>query len=116
MKRRIDFYCWNRCSTCRKARDFLLQRKVELHDRDFFKNPFTRDELEKLLQGRSASGMFSFKSPSFKKLGLDKNGLSSEELIDLMLKEPRLIRRPVVSIDGESHFGASEAVLRELID
>jgi arsenate reductase/regulatory protein spx len=64
----------------------------------------------------SASEMFSFKSPSFKKLGLDKNAFSDGELIDLMLNEPRLIRRPVVSIDGESHFGAGESVLRELID
>jgi arsenate reductase-like glutaredoxin family protein len=61
---------------------------VEINERDFFKNPFSRAEIEELLDGKSASEMFNFKSPSFKKLGLERDKLSDSELIDLMLKEP----------------------------
>lgn len=59
--------------------------------------------------------MFNFKSPSFSKLGLDRNKLTDDDLINLMLKEPRLIRRPVVRINEEVHFGADVKVLQSLL-
>jgi arsenate reductase-like glutaredoxin family protein len=59
--------------------------------------------------------MFNFRSPSFKKLGLDREKLHDNELIDLMLKEPRLIRRPVVQIDNEVYFAADKAILERVL-
>jgi arsenate reductase-like glutaredoxin family protein len=59
--------------------------------------------------------MFNFRSPSFKQLGLEPDKLSDKELIDLMLKEPRLVRRPVVRIDGKVYFSADKSVLENLI-
>lgn len=88
---------------------------MDITYRDYFKEPLTRGEIEQLLQGRQASDMFSFKSPSFKALGLAKDNLSDNDLIDLMLKEPRLIRRPVVNIDGRVCFGASVAMLEKIL-
>jgi arsenate reductase (glutaredoxin) len=79
---------------------------VVINDRDFFKEPFTREEIKALLQEKPASEMFSFKSPSFKALGLDQAKLKDNDLINLMLKEPRLIRRPVVRIGKKVYFGA----------
>ncbi|MRR17626.1 MAG: hypothetical protein EG826_14350 [Deltaproteobacteria bacterium] len=42
--------------------------------------------------------MFNFRSPSFKKLGADREKLTNEKLIEMMLREPRFIRRPIVQI------------------
>jgi arsenate reductase-like glutaredoxin family protein len=88
---------------------------VAINDRDFFKTPFTRAEIAALLQGKSAFDMFSFRSPSFKVLGLDQTKLNDDDLINLMLKEPRLIRRPVVKIGKAVYFGADSRVLAEII-
>jgi arsenate reductase-like glutaredoxin family protein len=88
---------------------------VEINERDFFKNPFNRAEIDELLQGKSASEMFNFRSPSFKQLGLEGKKLSDRELIELMLKEPRFVRRPVVRIGNKVHFGAGTKVLESLI-
>jgi arsenate reductase-like glutaredoxin family protein len=88
---------------------------VDINERDFFKDTFTRAEIEELLQGRPASEMFNFRSPSFKQLGLESSKLSDSELIDLMLKEPRLIRRPVVRIEDIVYFSAGSSVLAGLI-
>ena len=68
-----------------------------------------------LLQGKPATEMFNFRSPSFKKLGLDREKLGDNELIDLMLKEPRLVRRPVVRIGKEVYFSADKSVLERLL-
>ena len=59
--------------------------------------------------------MFNFRSPSFKKIGVDRNLLSDNDLIKLMLNEPRLIRRPLVRIDEEVFFSADSKVLAELL-
>ena len=88
---------------------------MEINERDFFKNPFNQSEIEELLQGEPASEMFNFRSPSFKRLGLERDKLSDKELIDFMLKEPRLVRRPVVRIDGKVYFSADRSVLEGLI-
>lgn len=92
-----------------------MQKNIPFNDRDFFKDPFTRAEIERLLEGKPASEMFSFKSPSFKKLGLKADSLDNEKLIELMLKEPRLIRRPVVRVGGNAYFGADRKKLEQLI-
>ncbi|MFC1910908.1 arsenate reductase family protein [Chloroflexota bacterium] len=51
-----------------------------------------------MLYGKPASEMFNFRSPSFKELGLERDKLNDSDLIKLILKEPRLVRRPVVRI------------------
>ena len=88
---------------------------MELNERDFFKNPFNQSEIEELLQGKPASEMCNFRSPSFKKLGIERDKLNNNELVGLMLKEPRLVRRPVVRINGKVYFSADKMVLEGLI-
>lgn len=67
------------------------------------------------MQDKPASDMFSFKSPSFKALGLDPAKLKDNDLINLVLKEPRLIRRPVVRIGRKVYFGADSRKLEEIL-
>ena len=59
--------------------------------------------------------MFNFRSPSFKKVGVDRNKLGDSDLIKLMLQEPRLIRRPLVRIGQNVYLGANNKVLAELL-
>ena len=88
--------------------------KIEFNERDFFKDKFTREEIAELLQGRPASEMFNPRSPSVKSMGLEPAKLSNDKLIDLMLQEPRLVRRPVVRINDKVYFGADSKVLEKL--
>ena len=92
-----------------------MQNKVEIDERDFFKTPFTRAEIEALLQGQPATAMFSFRSPAFKALGLDQEKLTDDDLIKLMLQEPRFIRRPIVKKDKKIYFGADSKVLADIL-
>ena len=48
-------------------------------------------------------------------MGLERDVLGDKELINLMLKEPRLVRRPVVRIGGGVYFGADKTVLERLV-
>ena len=80
---------------------WLSRTDAEVEERDFFANPFSEDELRELLGGRPPSDYFSWNSPSRRKLGIERDETSEDELVALMLQEPRLIRRPLIEIDGE---------------
>ena len=92
----------------------LSQKGVELDERDFFQDVFTEGELATLIGDRSAAEYFSFKSPSFRKMGLDKNQLSDDQLLKVMLEEPRLIRRPLILAGDDLVVGTDKKAMAEL--
>ena len=57
--------------------------------------------------------MFNFKSVAFKKSGLDSDALTDERLFELLLEEPRYVRRPLVVIDGRLMAGTNAKALAE---
>ena len=95
----------------------LSQAGVDLNERDFFAQPFTLDELKELIGARSASDYFSWRSPSFRKLGLSRNEMTEGQMLDLMLGEPRLIRRPLIQTsDGDLIVGADKKAMSALLE
>ncbi len=85
----------------------LLQNGVEIQERDYFKEPFTEQEIRDLAESASISQMFARRSPSLKTMGLADKDLSEAEMLALMLKEPRLVRRPLVRMGGQLLVGAN---------
>ena len=86
---------------------------VELAERDIFKEPLTEAELGELTAMRPIRDLFSFKSPSFRKLGLDPDSLTDQQMKSLIVGEPRLIRRPLVVTGGQIIVGNDQAALKE---
>ena len=80
---------------------------MQLEERDFFKEPFTRQEIQELASDVGTAQMFAKRSPSLKKMGLADQDLSDEQMVSLMLQEPRLVRRPLVRIGGQLLVGAN---------
>ena len=87
-----------------------------MEERDFFKEPLSEAEIRGLAKGQAISDIFAWRSPSFKALGLDAGALSDDELVRLMLQEPRLIRRPMVQIGNELVIGASRNSLEKALE
>lgn len=67
-----------------------------MEERDFYKDPLSRDELEELASIVTIDELFSWRSPSARRHREKRGELSDADLIDLMMEEPRLIRRPIV--------------------
>ena len=76
----------------------LSRRGVKFTTRDLFKEPLTADEIRRLakLAPGGVRGLLSIRSPQVKALGLDRRQVSDAELVALMVKEPRLLRRPLL--------------------
>lgn len=82
---------------------------------EFFKEPLSAEQIHVLSERASINQIFSWKSPSFKKMGLEGNSFTETELVDLMIKEPRLMRRPLVQADDILVIGADWTGLHALI-
>jgi arsenate reductase len=104
MPKSMTFYWWKSCSQCRDMHNALTKGGASLAERDFFREPFTKEELRALIGDTPVRDFFSMKSPSIAKLGLTPESMSDDEMLDWMLKEPRLIRRPLVVVDGVLHI------------
>lgn len=76
-------------------------------ERDFFKEPFQEAEIRELAGSAPLSELFAWRSPSLKNLGLAGRELSEEEMLRLMLEEPRLVRRPVIRVGDRLLIGAN---------
>ena len=92
-----------------------MQAGAAFEERDFFQDPFSEADLRGLMGSRSAADLFSWRSPAFRKMGIDRDSLDDEKLVALMLEEPRLIRRPILAVGGALFIGARpEDVLQAL--
>ena len=90
-----------------------MQKGVELDERDFFQDRFSQKELRQLLGHRPPADFFSWNSPSFKKLGLNRDELRGDQLIRLMAEEPRLVRRPLVQVAANLIVGTDKAAMEQ---
>ena len=87
-----------------------------MHDRDFFKQPFSGTELRGLLAGTAPADAFAWNSPRARAANLSQQGPPpDDELIRLMLETPYLIRRPVIRIGGRTLFGFNQRDMESLL-
>ena len=93
----------------------LSQQGVEIEERDFFKDPFSEAELEELMTLAPPSELFSWRSPSFRKMNLDKGTLEPQDLVRLMAQEPRLIRRPMFRIGDRLIVGGGKKAIDSVL-
>ena len=55
--------------------------------------------------------IFSWKSPTARKMGLSAGSLSDERMLELMVEQPQLIRRPLIVRDDRLQLGFGKAGL-----
>ena len=88
-----------------------MQKGLELEERDYFREPLSRDELLELASLSSLSDLFAWRSPSFKKTGLTAGEVSEDEMLRLIQEEPRLMRRPVTRVGDKLIIGSSPKMI-----
>ena len=94
----------------------LSQGGIEFDERDFFADPFTVEELREIIGTRPVSDIFSWRSPSYRKMGLNRDDLRDDRLLQLMVDEPRLIRRPLILTgEGDLIVGTDKRAMANLL-
>jgi len=100
--KKIIFYSYLKCSTCRKAAKWLESKNFEFQLIDIVKEPPLVDYLNLALEySDDKKRIFNTRGKAFKNLNIDINGLSREEIIQLLLSDGKLIKRPFLIYEGK---------------
>ena len=101
--KKIIFYSYLKCSTCRKAEKWLKSNDFEFHLIDIVKEPPPVNYLNLALEQYSddKKSIFNTRGKAFKNLDLDIYCLSKDEIIQLLLSDGKLIKRPFLIYEGK---------------
>lgn len=113
------FIEYPRCSTCKKAKAFLLSHEVAFEERNIVEQPPTAEEI-KLWQsqsGRPLKAFFNTSGQSYRNLGLkDKMAtMPEEEQRRLLAADGMLIKRPILVGKEVLLLGFKEAEWEETL-
>lgn len=106
-----------RCSKSRQTLDLLQQKNIDIDIVEYLKSPPDEQQLSGILDmlGLEPRQLMRTNETEYKEQGLDNPGLSREQLIQAMVKTPRLIQRPIVVSNGKAAIGRPpESVLEVL--
>ncbi|MCV0392067.1 MAG: arsenate reductase [Nitrosopumilus sp.] len=95
------------CITCKKSISEMERMKADVEKRDFFKDPFTVTELTKIIKmtGKKPSEMIRKRDKMYKELNLENNKKTDSQIIQLMVKYPGLIMRPIILTENKVFVG-----------
>ena len=112
---RITVYEKPTCTTCRVVKKHLTEANVDFEAINYFDQPLTPDTLKKLLKsaGLKPSECLRSKEEAYKKYVAGKE-LTDDQLIELMVKHPELIQRPIVVKDGKAVLARPVEKLKDL--
>ena len=96
----LKVYCYNRCSTCKKALKWLDEKKIAYELIDIKENHPDEETLKEYyrISGLPLKRFFNTSGIPYRELGLSKKlpTLSEEEQIALLAQDGMLVKRPLV--------------------
>ncbi len=113
----ITIYQKPTCSTCRETVKLVEASGQAFTAVNYYEEPLTKAQLKGLLNkaGLSAKHILRTKEDIYKKLGLAKKNLTDDELIDLMVKHPDLIQRPLVEKGAKVILARPAEAVKQLL-
>lgn len=107
------FLEYPKCSTCKKAKNWLESNGVEFEDRHIVENNPTAEELKAWYEksGFPLKKFFNTSGLKYKELGLKDKlpDMTEEEQINLLATDGMLVKRPLVIGDDFVLIGFKEA-------
>ena len=107
------FICYPKCSTCKKAEQYLQTKGLSFTVRDIKTDNPTADELRTwyAASGLPLKRFFNTSGNLYKQLGLKDKlpTMSEDEQLELLASDGMLVKRPLVIYDGGVLVGFKKA-------
>ena len=107
------FICYPKCSTCKKAEQYLQTKGLSFTVRDIKTDNPTADELRTwyAASGLPLKRFFNTSGHLYKQLGLKDKlpTMSEDEQLELLASDGMLVKRPLVIYDGGVLVGFKQA-------
>lgn len=113
----VTIYQKPTCTTCRQTVRLLQENGKPFTTINYYDTPFTKAALKALLKkaGLAPKDALRTKEDIYKQLGLARKTLSDDQLIDLMIKHPDLIQRPLVEKGDRALLARPAETVKELL-
>lgn len=112
----VVFYEKPGCGGNRRQKDLLQEHGVVLEVRNLLSTPWTREQLEAFFEGLEPSAMVNGSAPKIKSGEIDPVALGRDALIEKMLAEPLLIKRPLIEVGNTKVCGFDIPRLNGLLE
>lgn len=98
----LTFFTYPSCTSCRKTKKWLAENSIAFKERHLFNDAPTFNEMLRILAltTEGIDELLATRGQTFKQLELDVNDLSLSQFVKLVIQEPKLLRRPIIT-DGE---------------
>lgn len=113
----LNLYTSPSCTSCRKAKAWLKEYDISFKERNIFANPLNKEEIMRVLRmtENGTEEIISTRSRTFQNLKINLDDLSIDQLIDLVEKNPSLLRRPIIMDDRRLQVGYNEDEIRRFL-
>ncbi len=113
----IQIYTTPSCSSCRKAKKWLEDHRIEYREKNIFNIKLTRDDILMMLKNTESGfeDIISTRSKVFQDNNLDIDEMSMKELIQFIIDNPSVLRRPIIVEDNKMQVGYNEDEIRTFI-
>lgn len=115
----VTIYHNPRCSKSRQSLQILQQKDVDIQEIRYLENPPTLEELDALCEAMNVEPQQIIRTGEalFKELGLSKNDQRPRnEWLEIMVKNPKLIERPIVKLGNKVVIGRPPEAVETLFE
>jgi arsenate reductase len=110
-------YQYAKCSTCRKALAFFARHGVEVESKDIVGTPPSKAELARALKlsGLPVKKLFNTSGQSYRDGGFGERlpTMTESQALDVLAKDGKLVKRPLVLGSDYALVGFDEAAYRK---
>lgn len=93
----------------------MQSRKAAFEEREYGKNPLSESELREIIGAGPIENFLNTRTPLYREKNMKQKPPAIAEAIKLMLKDPNLLKRPVIVKGKKTLTGFNEAKLKELL-
>ena len=114
---KLTIYQKPTCTTCRQTMTIVKDAGVDFEAINYYIDPIPKKKLKELLSKMKlpARELLRTKEPIYKELKLAEKKLSDDELIDLMVKHPDLIQRPIAEKGSKAILARPADRIKEIL-
>lgn len=113
---KITVYEKPTCTTCRKVSKIFSDNGVDFEKVNYYVEPFSKSQLQSLLKKMKMkpSELLRTKEEVYKNLKLKEKNYFEDEILDLMIKHPDLVQRPIVEKGNKAILARPAEKINEL--
>ena len=88
---------------------------MDFEEREYGKHPFTEKELKEIIGDDPIEPFLNTRTPLYRERNMKQKPPSRDEAIKLILKDPNLLKRPVIIKGKKKLTGFNEAEVKQLL-